>query len=75
VTAVLPLQGSYLDPRLPVADRVADLLQRMTLPEKVGQMLQLSSTHIRPAAAVRRNPRPPPEHGAFCDERVQNSWR
>lgn len=33
----------YLDPALPVADRVADLLARMTLPEKVGQMLQLDS--------------------------------
>jgi beta-glucosidase len=33
----------YLDPALPVADRVADLLARMTLPEKVGQMLQLTA--------------------------------
>ncbi|MGW5065190.1 exo-beta-d-1,3/1,6-glucosidase [Streptomyces cyaneofuscatus] len=33
----------YLDPALPVADRVADLLGRMTLPEKVGQMLQLNA--------------------------------
>jgi beta-glucosidase len=31
----------YLDPDAAVADRVADLLSRMTLPEKVGQMLQL----------------------------------
>jgi beta-glucosidase len=31
----------YLDPSLSVADRVADLLGRMTLPEKVGQMMQL----------------------------------
>lgn len=31
----------YLDPARPVAERVADLLGRMTLPEKVGQMLQL----------------------------------
>ncbi|MEU4261620.1 exo-beta-d-1,3/1,6-glucosidase [Streptomyces argenteolus] len=34
----------YLDPALPVADRVADLLGRMTLAEKTGQMLQLSAT-------------------------------
>ncbi|MCY1136935.1 glycoside hydrolase family 3 C-terminal domain-containing protein [Actinoplanes sp. Pm04-4] len=34
--AVLP----YLDPSLPVADRVADLLGRMTLDDKVGQMTQ-----------------------------------
>ncbi|WP_432101820.1 glycoside hydrolase family 3 N-terminal domain-containing protein [Streptomyces sp. bgisy091] len=33
----------YLDPSLPVAERVADLLDRMTLPEKVGQMLQLNA--------------------------------
>jgi len=33
----------YLDPTLPVGVRVADLLQRMTLPEKVGQMMQLSA--------------------------------
>ncbi|MFH8755146.1 exo-beta-d-1,3/1,6-glucosidase [Streptomyces atroolivaceus] len=33
----------YLDPTLPVAERVADLLGRMTLPEKVGQMLQLNA--------------------------------
>jgi beta-glucosidase len=33
----------YLDPTLPVADRVADLLGRMTLAEKVGQMMQLSA--------------------------------
>jgi len=33
----------YLDPSLPVAERVADLVARMTLPEKVGQMLQLTA--------------------------------
>jgi beta-glucosidase len=33
----------YLDATLPVADRVADLLGRMTLAEKVGQMMQLSA--------------------------------
>ena len=30
----------YLDPRLPVAARVSDLLTRMTLAEKIGQMTQ-----------------------------------
>jgi beta-glucosidase len=34
---------AYLDPALPVADRVADLLGRMTVEEKVGQMLQLDA--------------------------------
>ena len=33
----------YLDARRPVAERVADLLQRMTVQEKVGQMLQLDA--------------------------------
>ncbi|KAA0960292.1 beta-glucosidase [Microbacterium sp. ANT_H45B] len=33
----------YLDPELPVAARVADLLDRMTVEEKVGQMLQLDA--------------------------------
>src|SRR5690554_3160569 len=33
----------YLDSSLPVAERVADLVGRMTLPEKVGQMLQLNA--------------------------------
>ncbi len=33
-------RAPYLDPRLPVAKRVHDLLGRMTLEEKVGQMTQ-----------------------------------
>ncbi len=39
MTTALP----YLDATLPVHERVADLLARMTLPEKVGQMLQLTA--------------------------------
>jgi beta-glucosidase len=39
VTTDLPFQ----DKSLPVAERVADLLGRMTIEEKVGQMLQLNS--------------------------------
>ena len=35
--------AAYLDPALSVDERVADLLSRMTLPEKVGQMLQLDA--------------------------------
>jgi beta-glucosidase-like glycosyl hydrolase len=34
--------ASYLDPNAPVADRVADLLGRMTIEEKVGQMTQVA---------------------------------
>jgi beta-glucosidase len=33
-------RASYKNPRLPVRERVADLLSRMTLEEKVGQMTQ-----------------------------------
>jgi len=39
-TATIP---NYLDETLPVADRIADLLGRMTVEEKVGQMLQLDA--------------------------------
>lgn len=38
----------YLDPHRPVADRVADLLSRMTLEEKIGQMVQIGKNGIRP---------------------------
>ena len=34
----------YLDPTLSVADRVNDLLGRMTLEEKIGQLLMLDGT-------------------------------
>lgn len=33
----------YTDPQLPLTDRVEDLLARMTLEEKIGQMLQLDA--------------------------------
>jgi hypothetical protein len=46
---------AYMNPRLPVQARVADLLGRMTLPEKIGQMVQIlcpspvrSCDHIGP---------------------------
>lgn len=38
-----PVTAAYLDPRASVADRVADLLGRMTLAEKAGQMLLLDA--------------------------------
>src|SRR5438552_9970260 len=37
---------AYLNPRLPVQARVADLLGRMTLPEKIGQMVQIEATQV-----------------------------
>ncbi|WP_030440077.1 glycoside hydrolase family 3 N-terminal domain-containing protein [Actinoplanes subtropicus] len=39
----MPAVPPYQDPALPVEQRVDDLLARMTLPEKVGQMLQLDA--------------------------------
>ncbi|MFM5905298.1 MAG: glycoside hydrolase family 3 N-terminal domain-containing protein [Micrococcales bacterium] len=35
--------GDFRDPTLPVFERVEDLLQQMTLAEKIGQMLQLDA--------------------------------
>jgi beta-glucosidase len=40
---VVRTSALYLDPDAPVAERIEDLLARMTLPEKVGQMLQLDA--------------------------------
>ena len=41
------MNAPYQDPALPVAERVADLVGRMTLPEKVGQMMQLNAQERR----------------------------
>lgn len=38
----------YLDPSLSVGERVEDLLNRMTLQEKIGQMTQVSKDGVRP---------------------------
>src|SRR6059058_704126 len=37
---------AYLNSHLPVQARVADLLGRMTLPEKIGQMVQIEVTQV-----------------------------
>ncbi len=39
-------RAAYLDARLPVQARVSDLLGRMTLPEKIGQMVQIEVTQV-----------------------------
>ncbi|HEY2579353.1 MAG TPA: glycoside hydrolase family 3 N-terminal domain-containing protein [Streptosporangiaceae bacterium] len=37
---------AYLDPHLSIQARVTDLLHRMTLPEKIGQMVQIEATQV-----------------------------
>ncbi|WP_194421330.1 glycoside hydrolase family 3 N-terminal domain-containing protein [Microbacterium abyssi] len=45
----------YRDATLPISERVADLLGRMTLEEKVGQMLQLDARDDLEDHVLRRN--------------------
>jgi beta-glucosidase len=46
-TVVINAHGlAYLDKSLPVADRVADLMSRMSLAEKVGQMAQAERANV-----------------------------
>src|SRR6266567_4352226 len=44
--AAASARPAYLDPHRSVADRVGDLLGRMTLPEKIGQMVQIEVTQV-----------------------------
>src|SRR5215471_18386405 len=37
---------AYLNASLPIQARVNDLLDRMTLPEKIGQMVQIEATQV-----------------------------
>lgn len=46
-------QVVYLDPAAPVADRVSDLLGRMSLDEKIGQMTQASINSVNPRTDTR----------------------
>ncbi|HYS37760.1 MAG TPA: glycoside hydrolase family 3 N-terminal domain-containing protein, partial [Pseudonocardiaceae bacterium] len=45
-TASAAGQPAYLDAKLPTQARVSDLLGRMTLPEKIGQMVQIEVTQV-----------------------------
>ena len=45
-TALASGRPAYLNSHLPVPARVADLLGRMTLPEKIGQMVQIEATQV-----------------------------
>ncbi len=44
--AVASARPAYLDAQLPVQARVDDILGRMTLPEKIGQMVQIEVTQV-----------------------------
>ena len=48
-SAAAPLVDPYRDPSLPIPTRVADLLGRMTLDEKLGQMTQAERQAASPA--------------------------
>lgn len=39
----MPAAPPYQDPARPIGERISDLIARMSLPEKVGQMLQLDA--------------------------------
>ena len=43
---------AYKDPKLPIAKRVDDLIGRMTLDEKIGQMTQADSDSLKPDSDV-----------------------
>ncbi len=49
ITLVNAQDEPYRNPDLPVADRVADLLARMTLDEKIGQMTLVEKNSLSPA--------------------------
>lgn len=49
----MPTLLPYKDPQQPIEVRVSDLLSHMTLPEKVGQMMQLNG-QIDPVGTVER---------------------
>ncbi|HEY2443302.1 MAG TPA: glycoside hydrolase family 3 N-terminal domain-containing protein [Streptosporangiaceae bacterium] len=40
------VRPAYLNSHLPVQARVSDLLSQMTLPEKIGQMVQIEATQV-----------------------------
>jgi beta-glucosidase len=79
VTASPSSAGSrpaYLDARLPIQARVSDLLGRMTLPEKIGQMVQIEATQVTDTTSACTSqsgfnlPNPACEQKIFVDDHV-----
>ncbi|MBN1999420.1 hypothetical protein JW935_17815 [candidate division KSB1 bacterium] len=46
ITVFAQNESAYKNPALPVNDRINDLLSRMTLEEKIGQMMQFFHTSL-----------------------------
>ncbi len=67
----------YLDPSLSISERVEDLLGQMTLPEKVGQMLQLNAQEDLEDIVLNRHAgsilHTPPERLAVAHDLVQQT--
>jgi beta-glucosidase len=67
---------AYLNSSLPVQARVSDLLGRMTLPEKIGQMVQIEATQVTDQTSACTSqggfnlPNPTCEQKIFTDNHV-----
>src|ERR1700726_995926 len=71
-----PGRPAYLVASLPIQARVSDLLGRMTLPEKIGQMVQIEATQVTDTANTCTStggfnmPNPVCEQKIFVDNNV-----
>jgi beta-glucosidase len=69
-------RAAYLDSAAPVQARVADLLGRMTLAEKIGQMVQIEATQVTDTSSNCTSqggfnlPNPVCEQKIFVDNKV-----
>jgi beta-glucosidase len=61
---------AYLDPHRSVGDRVADLLGRMTLPEKVGQMDQIEVTQVTDTSSACTSQDGFKDPNPVCEQRI-----
>src|ERR1700760_3816469 len=74
--AAAATRAAYLDSRLPVSARVSDLLGRMTLPEKIGQMVQIEQSQVTDTTSACTSqggfnlPNPTCEQKIFVDDNV-----